>query len=165
MRMAVIETHAAEAYPQRPGHRGFALSRVRARMLTAVAAPDLPCACRIQPLELRGGDNSYSSQTRRNEVDYVVKPRGHAPEITIGRLRMTNHGIERVDRFIRHRSGSADGSEPEQRSHNAIAGALGESLNDGPGDFGLVETRGIATHNACQSLSRQIKIVRFERPD
>src|ERR1700677_404167 len=117
--MAVVRILATQPYAEGSGHRSLALPRVRTGMLASVASPDLFCACGVPAPELRGGYNSGSRQTRRDEVHCVVEPRSHASEIAIRRVPMTNHGIERVDRFIGHGARNAPGRQPEQGSHDA----------------------------------------------
>src|SRR5579859_964434 len=110
--MAIIRISAAQPDAERSCNRRLALPCVGTRVLTPITKPDLSCPSCVQALDFRGNHYAQSRQTRRDEIDGIVKPCGGAPEVAIGRFRVTDHGIERVDRFVGHGAWNSSGCEP-----------------------------------------------------
>src|SRR3979411_981438 len=100
--MAIIRVWAAKPYPQCSGDCGLALARVRTRMMISVAEPDPLRAFSIQGLEFCSGHDTQCRQPSRDEIDGIVEPRGGTTEVPIRSLTVANHGIECIDRFVRH---------------------------------------------------------------
>ncbi len=57
---------------------------------------------------------------------------------------MPDHAVGRVGRLVQHAARKASDRQPERGRHDAVGKVLGQALDRGPGDAGLVENRRVA---------------------
>ena len=74
----------------------------------------------------QGSDNDKESgQTRGDIISQIVQPRGELAKVKIPFSAVTDHGVQRVDRFVSDRQRNPAKEKIKERRHDAVAGALG----------------------------------------
>src|SRR6266702_1128828 len=150
----LVGVHAPELNLKRPGHCALGLSRIRARVLQAIAPPTLPGGCNIPGLK-KGEERCYASG---NEVCSVIQACGRLAEPEISYVPVPNHGIESINRLVRNsQRGTADG-EVQKRRDDSITQAFCERLDHRAGDFGFIKCNCVPSHDPREALACRRKI-------
>lgn len=132
-------------------------------MIAVIAPGDVQGARGIQPQCQGGDDDEQGREPRRDKIDRVIQARGELAEIKIALGAVADHGVERIDCFVRHRRWQTAEKKIKERRDDAVAGALGQRFQTGAQHFVLIQAGGLAANDVRKLLSGRSKISRAER--
>ena len=142
---AVLDAVAVAVGAAQPDARARRRTRPRSRRSWATGAGGRPPSTARSTAPARPGRRSGDRRcgdAGRHEVEHVVEAgAGPAEPLVAGRV-VADHGVERVGGPVGQHGRRATDGGPQRRGHHGVRRVLGDRLDDGPGDAGLVEVGG-----------------------
>src|SRR5215472_2621148 len=149
---------------ERSRHRALRPARIRRMMLAPVAQHDsqrMPGPAVLHE-HCRGGEEEPAGESW-NSIENVVEARRRPSEAAVARGAVADHAIERICHFVCKEPRQAEQEVPKDRSDDAVAEIFRETLDRGPRDAMLIETRRIAADDVPYRLAAAPQSVDLKR--
>ena len=150
--MRGVAARSGQRHAQRAGHRTFRPAGIRRTMFCGIAFYHPQRRADRSPGDRRRDREQQGRQSRRHQIDEIVKPRRGPAKRGVALAAMPDHGVGGVDCLVGDQSRQPQQRQPEHRRHHAVGKILGAGFDRRPADAGFVQLFGIAPDDPGHGL-------------